>query len=188
MALALPLPGRTALELEHLLLDVNGTLTNRGNLLSGITERISGLRKELEIHLVSADTFGTLGGVAALLEASAIRAQTGEDKLRRLEQLGAHRCAVIGNGNNDVLVLEAAVLGLAVIGPEGASSAAIRAADVVCLSAVDAVRRRSQAALCCCRISQWEANLSCACSIALSAASRPAQPVTSECLLGSRSL
>ena len=46
---------------------------------------------------------------------------------------------VIGNGANDVLVLEGAALGIAVIGPEGASSAALRAADVVCASIVDAL-------------------------------------------------
>ena len=46
---------------------------------------------------------------------------------------------VVGNGANDVLVLEAAALGVAVIGAEGASSAAMRSADVVCTSVHDAL-------------------------------------------------
>ncbi len=46
---------------------------------------------------------------------------------------------MIGNGFNDVLVLEAAPLSLVVLGPEGASSAALRAADVVCATATDAL-------------------------------------------------
>ena len=37
------------------------------------------------------------------------------------------------------VVLEAAALGLAVLGPEGASAAALRSADVVCASAADAL-------------------------------------------------
>jgi soluble P-type ATPase len=139
VTLPVAIPGLAQLELEHLLLDVNGTLTNRGVLLSGVHTRVAELRDSLAIHLVSADTFGTLDQIAELLQVGAVSAQNREDKLRQLDELGRDRCAVIGNGANDVLVLEAAALGFAVIGPEGASSAALRAADVVCTSAVDAL-------------------------------------------------
>jgi soluble P-type ATPase len=88
---------------------------------------------------VSADTFGTLDGIAAGLGVDAVRARTGADKLLELDRLDRDRCAVIGNGANDAQVLEAAALGLVVIGPEGASSAALRAADVICQSAADAI-------------------------------------------------
>lgn len=139
MTLTVAIPGLQELRLEHLVLDVNGTLTNRGTLLEGVASRIVELRDVLEIHLVSADTFGTLKQLAGLLQVAAIRAQTGKDKLRHLDRLGRDRCAVIGNGANDVLVLEAAALALAIIGPEGASAPALRAADVVCTSVRDAL-------------------------------------------------
>jgi soluble P-type ATPase len=139
VTLTVGIPGWRELRLEHLILDVNGTLTNRGGLLSDVHPRVAMLRLSLAVHLVSADTFGTLGSIAEQLEVNAVRASSGEDKLRTLEQLGPERSAVIGNGRNDVLVLEAAALGIAVIGPEGASSAALRAADVVCLSVLDAL-------------------------------------------------
>ena len=139
MTLSVSIPGLPDLSLEHLLVDVNGTLTNRGELLDGIEGRLGRLRNALDIHLVSADTFGTLDGIAARLNVSAVRASTGQDKLRLLDELGRERCAAIGNGSNDALVLEAAALGLAVIGPEGASAAALRSADVVCISAADAL-------------------------------------------------
>jgi soluble P-type ATPase len=51
-----------------------------------------------------------------------------------LESLGAARSAVIGNGANDADVLAAAALGIAIIGPEGASALALSAADLVCHS------------------------------------------------------
>jgi soluble P-type ATPase len=137
--LRVEIPGRGELHLEYLLLDVNGTLTNRGALLAGVEERIGRLRETIDIHLVSADTFGTLDSTARRLRVVAVTARSGEDKLRRLEQLGPERSAVIGNGANDELVLHAAALSIAVIGPEGASAVALRAADVVCLSAVDAL-------------------------------------------------
>ena len=139
MTVSVSIPGRGGLRLDHLVLDVNGTLTNRGLLLDGVSERLGRLRDALEIRLVSADTFGTLNSIAERLEVVAVRAASGEDKLRVVDELGRDRCAVIGNGANDVLVLTAAALGVAVLGPEGASAAALRSADVVCASAADAL-------------------------------------------------
>ena len=121
------------------MLDVNGTLTNRGALLDGVTAAVAKLLPSLDIHLVSADTLGTLDSIADLLRATGVRAASGDDKLRTLDKLGPQQTAVIGNGADDVLVLEAAALGITVIGAEGASSAAIRAADVVCVSILDAL-------------------------------------------------
>lgn len=139
MTLTVEVPGRPALHLQHLLLDVNGTLTNRGVLISGVDRRIAELRAQLGVHLVSANTFGTLPSIAELLGARAITVGSGEHKLRELDRLGRDRCAVIGNGANDVLMLEAAALGIAVLGAEGASSAALQSADVVCASPLDAL-------------------------------------------------
>jgi soluble P-type ATPase len=139
VTLSVSIPGVAELRLEHLLVDVNGTLTNRGELLDGVEARLDRLRHSLDIRLVSADTFGTLDMIAAGMHVSAVRASTGEDKLRLLDELGRERCAVIGNGSNDALVLDAAAVGFAIIGPEGASAAAMRSADVVCASATDAL-------------------------------------------------
>jgi soluble P-type ATPase len=139
MTLALSIPGLAELVLEHLLVDVNGTLTNRGELLDGVEARLGRLSNALDIRLVSADTFGTLNTIAARMNVSAVRASTGEDKLRLLDELGRQRCVAIGNGANDAPVLEAAALSFAVIGSEGASASALRSADVVCASAADAL-------------------------------------------------
>jgi soluble P-type ATPase len=139
MTLALSIPGLAELVLEHLLVDVNGTLTNRGELLDGVEARLGRLSNALDIRLVSADTFGTLDTIAARMNVSAVRASTGEDKLRLLDELGRQRCVAIGNGANDAPVLEAAALSFAVIGSEGASASALRSADVVCASAADAL-------------------------------------------------
>ena len=44
MTLPVSIPGRPDLRLEHLLLDVNGTLTNRGVLLDVVKGRLERLR------------------------------------------------------------------------------------------------------------------------------------------------
>jgi len=128
-------------------LDVNGTLTNRGVLIDEVEDRLRRLRGTLEIRLVSADTFGTLDAIAERLQVGGVRAGSGEDKLRALDELGRDRCAVIGHGANDVLVLEAAAVSFAVLGPDGVSAAAMRCADVVCASATDALAARPEGAV-----------------------------------------
>jgi P-type E1-E2 ATPase len=139
VTLAAEIPGRGRLELEHLLLDVNGTLTDHGELLDGIAVRVEALRARVEVVLLSADTFGTVDAVATELGVAARRVSTGADKVEVLRGLGAGRCAAIGNGENDAEMLAAAALGIAVLGPEGTSGAALRAADVVCRSTPEAL-------------------------------------------------
>lgn len=139
VTLSVEIPGRAPLELEHLVLDVNGTLTDRGVLIDGVGERLARVGERLEIHLLSADTFGSLERVAAELGASFARIASGEDKLRALRELDPERCVAVGNGANDEAMLAAAALGIAVVGPEGAAGAAVRAADVVCASVTDAL-------------------------------------------------
>ena len=139
MTLLIEIPGLEPLELDYLVLDVNGTLSDRGSLLGGVDERIASLRRDLEPMLLSADTFGTAASIAASLGVTATRAAGADEKLAALHQLGASRCVAIGNGANDASMLAEAALGIAVIGPEGASTAAVRAADVVCRSIIEAL-------------------------------------------------
>jgi P-type E1-E2 ATPase len=120
-------------------LDLNGTLTNRGELIADVAERLERLGTRLDVHVLSADTFGTLAAVTAELDARVLAVAGGDEKARHVATLGAERCAAIGNGANDAAMLARAALGVAVVGPEGAAGAAVRSADVVCRSIVDAL-------------------------------------------------
>jgi P-type E1-E2 ATPase len=138
VTLAIDIPGREVL-LQELVLDVNGTLTDRGTLLEGVADRLDAVGARLDVHLVSADTFGTASSLAASLGVTLQRVESGDEKRRFVEELGGERCVAIGNGANDTAMLEIAALGIAIVGPEGAASAAVRAADVVCGSILDAL-------------------------------------------------
>jgi len=139
VALTIEIPGRPLLEIEHLLLDLNGTLTDRGRLVDGVTDRLSRLRRRLELHALSAETFGTMDELAGRLQIAAHRISGGAEKREFLDSLGAQNCAAIGNGTNDIPMLGGAALGIAVIGPEGSSMGALAAADIVCRSILDAL-------------------------------------------------
>lgn len=139
LSLRIDIPGRELLELEFLLLDLNGTLSDRGTLLEGVAERLEGLAQNLEVRLLSADTFGTLDDIAGRLSAQGEIVSNGEEKVAIMRELGVQRCAAIGNGANDALMLREAALGIAVLGPEGASGAALSAADLICASILEAL-------------------------------------------------
>lgn len=139
MSLRVDIPGREPLELAFLLLDLNGTLSDRGALLEGVAERLETLAQKLEVRILSADTFGTLHDIERRLPARGDTVTNGEEKVAILRELGADRCVAIGNGANDALMLREAALGITVLGPEGASGAALSAADLICASILDAL-------------------------------------------------
>ncbi len=139
MTIVLVVPGGPTLELEYLLLDVNGTLSDRGALSDGVAARIGRLRSVVDVQLVTADTFGTATQIAQALGVGSQRVSDGAEKRALVERLGPDRCAVIGNGANHMLALQAAALAIAVVGREGLSVLALRSADVLCASITDAL-------------------------------------------------
>lgn len=127
------------LALSTTVFDVNGTLTRQGALIAGVAERLARLRGEMDVLLVSADTYGTVPAIALELGVTARIVGGGADKAAILTELGADSCAAVGNGNNDGQLLRAAALGIAVLGPEGLAPGLLGAADLICASTCDAI-------------------------------------------------
>ncbi len=128
------IPGRGALKLEHLVLDVNGTLALDGRLIDGVEQALAGLRNRLQIHLATADTHGRQAAIDAQLGMQAVRLRPGdesEQKAAFVRQLGAEKTAAIGQGVNDAGMLREAALGVAVLSREGLSAEALSAADLI---------------------------------------------------------
>jgi P-type E1-E2 ATPase len=135
-------PGWGKRQVEHLVMDFNGTLALDGRVLPGVDDRMAMLSMRARIHICTADTFGSVAEetrhfeLALKVLKSASQAQEKAEFVRRL---GAMSVAAIGNGRNDYLMLKEASLGIAVIGPEGASPETVSAADVVCVDINDAL-------------------------------------------------
>jgi soluble P-type ATPase len=140
--LILDVPGWKELRLEHLFLDYNGTLALDGRVLPGVAERLQKLASAVSIHVLTADTFGSVHaeladfGVDVLIVPPSNQA---EAKAGHLGRFGASISAAIGNGRNDALMLRDAALGIAVLQTEGACAQTLTAADVVCTSIGDAL-------------------------------------------------
>jgi soluble P-type ATPase len=128
------IPGTNRLQLQHLVLDVNGTIAKDGQLIEGVTELLAALRTNIDLHLVTADTHGRQETIDRILKLAAIRIppqNQAQAKLCYIEQLGAEGIAAIGNGANDAAMLERAALGILVVGPEGAAVESLLKAKVV---------------------------------------------------------
>jgi len=139
MTRAYALPDEAPIVLEHLVLDLNGTLTDGGELIAGVAERLTKLALHLDVRVATADTYGVAGVIAAELGIPTETIGHANDKEHLVRSLGAQHTAAIGNGRNDIAMLRAARLGIAVIGPEGAAGGAVFAADVVCAQITDAL-------------------------------------------------
>ena len=139
----LNIPGRGELQIEHLVMDVNGTLALDGILIEGVARRIGKLRDRLTVHLLTADTHGGQAVIDQLLNLKAIRIQRGneaEQKAAYIRQLGAERVAAIGQGANDALMLQTAALSICVLSVEGLAVEALVASRLLLpdiLSALD---------------------------------------------------
>lgn len=135
------IPGSAILRLSHLVLDYNGTLARDGELLAGVAEKIEALASYLQLHVITADTHGTVRKKLAGLPCSLhIIGPGGQDEQKEayVRSLGAEQTVTIGNGRNDTLMLKTAILGIALVQSEGASVAALRQADILCTDICDA--------------------------------------------------
>jgi P-type E1-E2 ATPase len=127
------IPGFLTFRLQHLVLDMNGTIAKDGQLIEGVAERLMELRSKLEIHIVTADTHGTLEAIDKLLNLTAVRIATQNQvqaKLDYIERLGANTVVAVGNGANDAAMLDRAALGIVIVGPEGSAVETLLKADV----------------------------------------------------------
>ncbi len=122
-----------------LVLDFTGTLSKDGFLLPGIAERLVRLSERLRISVLTADTFGTAGTQLRGLPVELRIVAKGSEKADFVRRVGGERVVAIGNGRNDVPMMRAAGLGIAVIGPEGAAVELLHVADMVVRDVHDAL-------------------------------------------------
>lgn len=128
------IPGRGTVCYSHIVLDFNGTMACDGILIPGVEEKLNLLADHLEVHIVTADTFGLCrtscqgikGSIKILTSAAGA-----PEKEKFVEELGAAGVIAVGNGANDALMLAGSALGIVITGPEGTSAKALQAADVV---------------------------------------------------------
>jgi soluble P-type ATPase len=136
------IPGYGDLNLQHVVMDYNGTLAVDGVLIPGVKTALDELARHMTLHVLTADTFGKAkAGLEGILCTLSILPESDQQagKLDYVRSLGVEKTVSIGNGRNDQRMLKASRLGIAVVLGEGASMETLMNADIVCTSIVSAL-------------------------------------------------
>ncbi len=136
------IPNSKMLDIKHIVCDYNGTIAKDGSVLPEIKTLFETLSKTYTLHVITADTFGSvhqqLQDYNAQIKVLSSDYHT-QEKAAYITSLGSEYCAAMGNGNNDAKMLKSASLGIAILGEEGCSSDALLSADMMCKDISDAL-------------------------------------------------
>jgi soluble P-type ATPase len=140
--ITMDIPGWGNMDIENILVGLNGTLATDGKIPTEVREKINALADRVKIYIVTADTQGTADEEMRDLKVNLIK-MPGQDsktgKFEFIKDLEIEKTVAVGNGNNDQLILKEAGLGIVVLGEEGVSVSALKNADIVVKSISDAL-------------------------------------------------
>jgi P-type E1-E2 ATPase len=136
------IPGWKTLDLRTAVFDFNGTLAKDGILSEPVKKALWTLAESFETVVLTADTFGNakvmLEGFPGDYRILAPESQL-EAKRNVVRSLNSEHVVAVGNGANDCGMLKEAVLGVCVMGSEGASVRAMTSADLLIPDIIDAI-------------------------------------------------
>lgn len=136
------IPGRDDIEIENIVFDYNGTIAVDGRLLEGVMDLLSELEKHVNIYILTADTYGTVEKECRNIGGKVLtfpKENAGEFKKRIVKNLGGEKSICVGNGFNDIDMFKEAIISIAVIEGEGASTKLLLNADIVTRSIIEAI-------------------------------------------------
>lgn len=136
------IPGFKTLTLKHLVLDFNGTLAIDGRLIEGVREKLASLSHQLDIHVLTADTFGSASRELEGLDLKINILNSKEQDTQKedyVNRLGSEAVIAIGNGRNDMLMLRRAALSVALLQSEGIFAGLAENCHILCPSINEAL-------------------------------------------------
>ena len=135
-------PGQSNLEIEFILIDFEGTLASDRRVHPKAKDKISLLSKRTKIYILTKEEKERAEELLKKVKTEIVyltEGKSSQKKLDLLRQLGPARTVAVGNGMDDVPMIEEAGLGICVLGREGTSSEAMKKADVVFMDILDAL-------------------------------------------------
>jgi len=136
------IPNVQKLNLEILILDYNGTIAKDGEFKKSLIEPLKSLSNDLEIYVLTADTYGSVKEELSELDLNIFTLKSDDHTKEKgdfVEFLGRDRVVAVGNGRNDALMLNNASLGIAVLEDEGLCKQTLQSSDLLCKSIDDAL-------------------------------------------------
>jgi len=140
--ISIDIPGWENITIENIVLDLNGTIATDGKISVDVKEKIKTLSQKAKVYILTADIQGTAGDESKDIGIELVKIPGENSKNKKFEflkTLNLDKTIVIGNGNNDQLILREAALGIAVLGDEGVSGLALKNAEILVKSISDAL-------------------------------------------------
>ena len=140
--LNLDIPGFKKLTVENLALDFNGTIACDGVISDDIKAKLNDIAGFLNIYVLTADTFGSARKELEDVNCELVILNENDQaaqKTQLMEEINPLHSIAIGNGRNDVRMLNVSAIGISVINGEGASGQTLTSADIVCRSFMEAM-------------------------------------------------
>ena len=140
--ISIDIPGWGNMEIENVVLDLNGTLATDGKIPPEVKKRINSLVGRVKVYVLTADTQGTATEELHDMKVELIKIEgkdSKEGKFNFLKSLDLEKTLAVGNGNNDELILKEAAIGIAILGDEGISVTALKQADIMVKNIFDAL-------------------------------------------------
>lgn len=145
-AIAVDIPGFGRFELHAIVSDYTGTLSRGGKISRDVERRLLPLAELVDIHILTADTFGTAERELGNLPVEMHRLESLHQDVQKMEfvrSLSPEHVVAFGNGNNDRLLLrtvrKAGGLAVAVDNGEGCAIETLRNANLFITGAESAL-------------------------------------------------
>jgi len=135
-------PGQSNLEVDFILIDFEGTLASDRRVHPKAKDKINLLSKRTKIYILAKEEKECVEEALKKVKAEIIYLMEGkssQQKLDWLHQLGATRTVAIGNGIDDIPMIEEAGFSICIMSKEGTSSEAMKKSDAVFINIFDAL-------------------------------------------------
>lgn len=132
-------PGEGEIELDTIILDLNGTLSVNGKIPDGVKDKLAKL-KELgyQIYLFTGDQRGTADELTKSLGISFLKTKNTQEKEEAAINLDHGKTVAIGNARIDIGTFNHARIRIATLQSEGIHAGIIPFIDILAPSIVDA--------------------------------------------------
>ncbi|NBG88607.1 hypothetical protein [Isachenkonia alkalipeptolytica] len=136
MAIDVKVPWGEKYTINHVVFDLNGTLANNGEIAKTTEKLLKALAQKAKIYVLTADTHNTAGKlkeeIGDFCEIIVLQSSDhSEEKARFVHTLGYRETVTLGNGGNDVKMVQEGILSFGIIAGEGAYAPLLTKVDIV---------------------------------------------------------
>ena len=134
------IPEQGKLEIQTIILDLNGTLSVAGTVPDGVKQRIEQLKEMgFQVLFFTGNTRNDADGLSQELGIEWKLAKSAKDKRDLALELGSDTCVSIGNGLIDLELMKVVRLGIVTLQAEGVHVLTLFASDIVVPTINDAL-------------------------------------------------